>query len=249
MAAGLLVFERPGEIGRSEGGDIGQDRVEIAHRLFPDVDRAVGELERIGGLGLRGAMIPVEPGRPNYGSSRYDKVWAAASALRLPLSMHILTRRAGAGYHRLPFLMTWMGHSHPVQLSITAMLVTGVFHRFPDLMVVSVENDIGWVPHYLYKLREAFYQFRYMIGYDYPESPIDYFHRNVWFTFQDDPVGVQNLETIGSGRVMWGSDYPHGDSTWPKSREIVARNFAGKPTELVNRVTYDNVTELYRLHA
>ena len=213
------------------------------------VDRAVAELERAAGLGLRGAMIPVDPDRPNYGSGRYDKVWAAASALELPLSMHILTRRGGANYHRLPFLMTWMGHAHPVQLSITAMLVTGVFHRFPDLKVVSVENDIGWIPHYLYKLEEAFHQFRYLTGYDCPDSPIDYFHRNLWFTFQDDPIGVQHLDTIGSRRVMWGSDYPHGDSTWPKSRETVARNFEGVPTEVVRQVTFDNVTELYGLQA
>ena len=164
-------------------------------------------------------MIAVDPGKPNYGSARYDKVWAAASALGLPLSMHILTRREGAGYHRLPFLMTWMGHSHPVQLSITAMLVSGVFHRFPDLRIVSVENDIGWVPHYLYKLKDAFEQFQYFIGYDLPDSPIEYFHRNVWFTFQDDPVGVQHLDMIGTHQVMWGSDYPHGDSTWPDSQE------------------------------
>ena len=213
------------------------------------VDRAVAELERVARLGLRGAMIAVDPDRPNYGSGRYDRVWAAASALELPLSLHILTRRAGAGYHQLPFLMTWMSHGHPAQLSITAMLATGVFHRFPDLKVVSVENDIGWIPHYLYKLEDAFHQFRYLIGYDCPDSPIDYFHRNVWFTFQDDPIGVQHLDIIGPQRVMWGSDYPHGDSTWPKSREAVARNFRGVPTEVVQQVTFDNVSELYGLHA
>ena len=160
-------------------------------------------------------MIAVDPGKPNYGSGHYDKVWAAASALQLPLSMHILTRREGAGYHRLPFLMTWMEHAHPAQLSIAAMLVSGVFHRFPNLKVVSVENDIGWVPHYLYKLEGAFEQFRYFLEYDLPESPIDYFHRNVWFTFQDDPIGVQHLEMIGTHQVMWGSDYPHGTRHGP----------------------------------
>ena len=211
------------------------------------IDRAVAELERVAKLGLRGAMIAVDPGKPNYGSARYDKVWAAASALELPLSMHILTRREGAGYHRLPFLMTWMGHSHPVQLSITAMLVSGVFHRFPDLRIVSVENDIGWIPHYLYKLEDAFEQFQYFLGYDLPNSPIEYFHRNVWFTFQDDPIGVQHLDMIGTHQVMWGSDYPHGDSTWPKSRETVARNFDGMPATVVRQVTFDNVTALYGL--
>ena len=212
-----------------------------------DVGCAVQELERIARLGLGGAMISVDPGRPNYSSGRFDRVWAAACALELPLSMHILTDRGGAGYNQRPFLMTWIRQVHPIQLSLTAMLVSGVFHRFPDLKVVSVENDIGWIPYYLQRLGDSFEQFRYHIGYDFPGTPIDYFHRNVWFTFQDDEVGVSNLETIGVDRVMWGSDFPHGDSTWPHSREAVARNFDGMPEEYVEMATYGNITALYGL--
>lgn len=212
-----------------------------------DIDAAVAELNRIASLGLRGAMIPVDPGRPNYASKRYDRLWAAATDLCLPLSMHILTDRSGPGYDRLPFLMTWIGQVHPVQLSITAMLVSGVFHRFPDLKVVSVENDIGWIPHYLHKLNHAFEQFRYLINYDVPATPIDYFHQNVWFTFQDDPIGVNHLEEIGPHQVMWGSDYPHGDSTWPNSRETIASNFEGMPSDFVDQVTSRNVAKLYNL--
>ena len=212
-----------------------------------DIGQAVAELERIASLGLRGAMIPVDPGRPNYSSGRYDRIWAAACALELPLSMHILTDRAGAGYNQRPFLMTWIRQVHPIQLSLTSMLVSGVFHRFPDLKVVSVENDIGWIPYYLQRLEGSFEQFRYLVGYDFPATPVDYFRRNVWFTFQDDPVGVRNLEAIGLDRVMWGSDYPHGDSTWPHSREAVARNFVGQPRESVEKATYGNLTALYRL--
>jgi len=212
-----------------------------------DVGCAVRELERIARLGLGGAMISVDPGRPNYSSGRFDRVWAAACALELPLSMHILTDRGGAGYNQRPFLMTWIRQVHPIQLSLTAMLVSGVFHRFPDLKVVSVENDIGWIPYYLQRLEDSFEQFRYHIGYDSPDTPIDYFHRNVWFTFQDDEVGVRDLETIGVDRVMWGSDFPHGDSTWPHSQEAVARNFNGMPDEYVEMATYGNITALYGL--
>ena len=214
-----------------------------------DIGWAVAELERIAHLGLGGAMIPVDPDRPNYSSGRFDRVWAAACALELPLSMHILTDRSGAKYNQRPFLMTWIRQVHPIQLSLTSMLVSGVFQRFPGLKIVSVENDIGWIPYYLQRLEDSFEQFRYHVGYDSPDTPIDYFHRNVWFTFQDDPVGVRNIETIGVDRVMWGSDFPHGDSTWPHSREAVARNFDGMPQGYVEKATHDNVTALYGLGA
>lgn len=214
-----------------------------------EVKEAVAELERIARLELGGAMIAVDPGRPNYASKRYDPIWAAASDLNLPLSMHIFTGRSGPGYDRLPFLMMWMGQAHPVQLSIAAMLVSGVFERFPNLKVISVENDIGWIPHFLYRLEEAFEQFRYLVDYQSPETPIDYFHKNLWFTFQDDPIGVQHLEKIGANQVLWGSDYPHGDSTWPHSREIVERNFSSISSDYLQQVTYENLTQLYRFDA
>ena len=138
-----------------------------------------------------------------------------------------------------------MALTHPVQRSLAALLTSGVFDRHPELRVVSVENDIGWLAHFLYRLEHAFAEFRYMVGYESPLSPVEYFRRNVWATFQDDPVGVSTLEWIGADRLLWASDYPHGDSTWPESRATIERNFAGVDPAVVRRVTHDNVAELY----
>ena len=60
-------------------------------------------------------------------------------------------------------------------------------------------------------------------------------------------MGVQHLDTIDQDRVMWASDYPHGDSTWPYSRETIERNFAGTTPELVDKAIRTNVSALYGL--
>ena len=222
----------------------------VAVALLPadEVEAAIAELERARGLGLRGAMIWNDPGPGrSYSDAVFEPLWEALAGLEMPLSLHILTGKTGTGLGRGPFLENYMTLTHPVQRALAALLTSGVFERHPGLRDVSVENDVGWLAHFLYRLDHAHREFRYMVDYKDPLSPTEYFRRHVWATFQDDPVGVQTVDWIGSDRLMWASDYPHGDSTWPDSRATIERNFAGVAPDTVKKITYGNVAELYGL--
>ena len=224
--------------------------VGLALLCLDDIDWAVAELHRARRLGLRGALIPNDVGPDRtYADPLFDPVWAAAAELEMPLSMHILTGRQTrpAGPKGDPWFVWYMSLPSPAMRSITAMLCGGVFARYPTLKVVSVENDIGWLGHYLFRLQHAWDQFRYLQGYKDPLSPIEYFAQNIWATFQSDPVGVDTRERIGIDRLMWGSDYPHGDSTWPASRETIDWNFQTVGPDDVAKMTHDNVRALYGL--
>ena len=50
----------------------------------------------------------------------------------------------------------------------------------------------------------------------------DMFHRNVVLSFQEDAIGIRLRDVIGVDNMMWGSDYPHSESTFPQSRKILA---------------------------
>lgn len=211
-----------------------------------DLDWAEAELSRCRDRGLCGAMIWNDPGpERSYADRSFDRFWSAAADLAMPLSLHILTGRAGTGLGSAHFLVDYMTLTHPVQRSLSALLTTGVFARHPRLRVVSVENDVGWLAHYLYRLEHAFQQFRYMLEYRDPRSPLEYFQEHCYATFQDDPVGLRTAEWIGADRLMWASDYPHGDSTWPESRATIERTFAGVDAAAVRRIVHDNVAALY----
>ena len=69
--------------------------------------------------------------------------------------------------------------------------------------------------------------------------------RQVFATFQDDPTGLASPDAFGASNAMWASDYPHVDSTWPRSRETIARTFAGIPDDVAARVLHGNATRLY----
>jgi predicted TIM-barrel fold metal-dependent hydrolase len=222
--------------------------VAVALIGLDDLAWAEAELKRSRELGLRGAMIWNDPGPGrSYADRDFDRFWAAAADLDMPLSLHILTGKTGTGLGSPHFLRDYMALTHPVQSSLAAMLTSGVFARHPRLRVVSVENDVGWLAHFLYRLEHAYQQFRYLVEYRDPRSPLEYFHEHCWATFQDDPVGLRTLEWIGPDRLMWASDYPHGDSTWPESRATIERTFAGVETAAVRRIVHDNVAGLYRL--
>jgi predicted TIM-barrel fold metal-dependent hydrolase len=77
--------------------------------------------------------------------------------------------------------------------------------------------------------------------------PSEIFKRQVWATYQTDLVGLHLTQFFGDGHIMWGSDYPHPDSTWPFSQEIVAKDSAHLPEDLKRKVYRDNAKALYGL--
>jgi predicted TIM-barrel fold metal-dependent hydrolase len=78
--------------------------------------------------------------------------------------------------------------------------------------------------------------------------PSEIFKRQVWATFQTDFVGLHLTEFFGDGHVMWGSDYPHPDSTWPFSQDIVGKDSAHLPTDVKQKVYFENAKTLYGLN-
>ena len=76
--------------------------------------------------------------------------------------------------------------------------------------------------------------------------PSDFFKRNVFLSFQEDGVGIRDRAQIGVDLLAWGSDYPHTESTFPRSRTILDRILAGVPRDEQQQITQSNAARLYR---
>jgi predicted TIM-barrel fold metal-dependent hydrolase len=76
--------------------------------------------------------------------------------------------------------------------------------------------------------------------------PSDFFHRNVVLSFQEDAIGIRLRDTIGTDNMMWGSDYPHSESTFPQSRKILGEILAGVPEDEQAKIVGGNAARLYR---
>jgi predicted TIM-barrel fold metal-dependent hydrolase len=225
----------------------------IAMINLDDVADGIAELERAARLGLAGAMIteyPLEHRR--YDQPEYEPFWAAAGALGMPLSLHTATRRQGkirgAGDRTLRDASSRATKAFYPALSLCDMIFSGVFERHPALTLAIVEFELAWAAHllatmdYTYRERheEAIYRFRD------GRRPSDFFRRNVVLSFQEDAVGIRVRDVIGVDTMMWGSDYPHSESTFPRSREILAEILSGVPPDEQAKIVGGNAARVYR---
>jgi predicted TIM-barrel fold metal-dependent hydrolase len=130
---------------------------------------------------------------------------------------------------------------------IGMLILGGVFERHPKLKVVCVEADAGWVPHYMYRMDHAYKRHRYWLpaGQELSKRPSEYFRENVYTTFQDDYVAFQTADMVNWRRLLWANDFPHSDSTWPDSQQVLAEQTASLRPEQARAIVCDNVAELY----
>lgn len=228
----------------------GQGRL-IGLALIPavDVEEAVAEIHRCADAGLRGAVISARPIAGHYAEATYDPLWAAFSERRMPVSFHILSGGQGGD----PTLgsglkmMTVMSVVHDIQLTLALFMFGGIFDRHPELRVVSAEHDAGWVAHYAYRLEQMFDRHQHWLahGTTLERTPTEYLRSNVWYTFQKDPVAVESRHRVGVTQLLWASDYPHSDSTWPHSQKVIEEDFRGVPPEETAMIVGGNARVLY----
>ena len=226
----------------------------IALANVDDVQEAIRELERARKIGLVGAMITVyPPEQMSYNRPEYESFWAAAQNLDMPLSLHIATGRPGPGQEfqdptsvRPAFFAT---ADHWVRVSLSHMIFSGVFERYPKLKVVSVEHELAWAPFFLDQLDYTYTQRAPRGGgwhkFKGDTRPSDFFHRNVFLSFQEDGRGIRDRSTIGVDNLLWGSDYPHTESTFPRSRQILGNILEDVSEEQKAKICGGNTALLY----
>lgn len=224
----------------------------IAMINLDDVLEGVTELSRARKLGLAGGMISVDPPESKpYDHPDYEPFWAAAQDLDMPLSLHIATNRPSADKweaFRGIKPSVFANADHWVRLSLGHMIFAGVFERYPQLRVGSVEHELSWVPHFIDRLDYTYTQRAHRDGWIRFKSdalPSDFFRRQVFLSFQEDALGIRDRELIGVDNLMWGSDYPHTESTFPRSQDILDHILADVPVEERRQITRSNVERLY----
>jgi predicted TIM-barrel fold metal-dependent hydrolase len=214
-----------------------------------EVDAAVTEIERIAGLGLRSIMLPMQPpaGAP-YNRDNYDPMWAAAQAHGMPVSFHVGTG-ANPVYERGPggAVINYVEVGLGAARTLGYLAASGVLARFPDLHVVMVECGAGWLAWLLERMDEAFEEHAGWVQPKLPEPPSFYVRAQGHVTFGNDAAGVVNRDFTGVEPLLWASDYPHPEGTWPHTRATLDRIFADVDPDDRRRIVYQTTARLYGL--
>jgi len=226
------------------------------------VAEAVEDFRRFKEMGFKGAMLPGEPATEEpYHDPVFDPLWRAAVELDLPVTFHILTtrqdgenplaaiaNRKGDGSETVRTLQRGIGLLTAIQGLAIQFIWGRIFDRHPDLKLVTVEADAGWAPHFVARLDHGYVRHRFhgKSG-DLSMLPSELFKRNVYMTFQDDISAWQTAHLLNPRRLLWANDFPHSDSTWPWSQDVLRSHSAGLSDEQIGWIVRDNTAELYKI--
>ena len=197
-------------------------------------------------------MIPSYP-RPDltYDHPLYEPFWATAEEINITINLHVTTNRpttipmVKSGQTALT--SSFVQHDHWVRMSLCHIIFSGVLERYPRIRLANVEHELGWLPFFMNRMDVAYSDRPQAMPYHFKNNalPSDFMRANVYHSFQEDDLGIQLRHLIGVGNLMWGSDYPHAESTFPKSREILERILEGVPPEEIAMIVGENAARVY----
>jgi predicted TIM-barrel fold metal-dependent hydrolase len=218
-----------------------------------DVELAVAEARRaVRDLGAVALVLPSNPvkGRPWYDHD-YDPLWAAAQELHVPVTFHGIQianqEHLGNRYLSNLALMHAVGHPVELQLCLGAMLLGGVFERFPRLRAGFLEGCCSWAPFWLSCLDEHWEKFGDEERFGLKLLPSEYFQRQCYLSVDpDESLVVDTVRAIGDDNIVISTDWPHDDSAYPRALSTFLA-IDGLSDESRRKILWDNCARLYNL--
>nr|WP_314463565.1 amidohydrolase family protein [uncultured Novosphingobium sp.] len=239
-----------------------------------DVDETVEHVRRLAGKGFRAINLPAFPQNPDawntssgvaalksgqvsaltgdpkgslqYYQPEFDRLWAALCDHDLVATFHLGARvpRFGEKQFFLPDMpMSKLAMAEPIGI----LIYNGVFDRFPALRVGSMESGVGWFAWYAEYNDRTWEKQRFWTESPLKNPPSWYMDHNLFGSFIQDRAGILNRDLPGGRNIMWSSDYPHSETTFPRSREVILRDFEGVPEADVRAIVHDNCRRMLAL--
>ncbi len=218
-----------------------------------DVTLAVAEMERAAQLGLPGVTIrPTPYNRRRLNDPAYDRFWAAAQDLDLPVSIHgsfAIDTVPSVASDRYPNSDLFFSHviCHPLEQEMASMDVVcgGVLAKYPKLRVAFLEAGAGWLLYWLDRL-DGHYEKMGKLTPWLKEKPSDYFRRQCYIAYDADETTLRYVVDHGLGdNILWGADYPHFDCLYPGALNELREKLAAFPDEVGDKLLRTNPARYY----
>jgi predicted TIM-barrel fold metal-dependent hydrolase len=220
----------------------------VALITVEDIGVAVEDVRDARKLGLWGGVLLCSStgDNPYYHDPRYEPLWNVCDELELPIHAH---SGWSPDYGDSPastamFIseVSWFAHR-----PFTAFLWAGVFERHPNLKLVMTEQGCSWIDETLNMLERHYDSpyFKYFHT-DLSLRPTEYFQRQCYFGASFlHPADCENRHRIGVDRIMWGSDYPHLEGTWPHTLESLRETFGRVPEDELRAMLGETAAEVF----
>ena len=246
--------------------------VPVGYLPMRDVDETISMLREMAKLGIKAVNIPAFPqskdgistsarvkairegqgaaltgnptGERSYADPEFDRLWETFTDLGIAVTMHLGGRVPRFGqkeYFLADMVMSKVAMAEPVAIFI----YNGIFQRHPKLRLCIVESGVGWMSWMAEYMDRTWEKQRFWTDSALTEKPSFYMDRNVWGSFINDRVGIMNRNFPGGKNIMWSSDYPHSETSFPHSLDVIERDCVDVPEEDVRKIVCDNAAEFY----
>lgn len=213
-----------------------------------DPERGAREIRRNAERGFVAVSLPERPhriGLPSLFTGYWDPIIEACAQTDTVIALHV----GSSGGYDIPEMAPalQLGAAMFGQLSLAACaewLWSGYAVRHPGLKIAMSEGGIGWVAMLLDRLDNLVDRSGYGLGWQM--RPADVLQRNFWFCTLDDPSTIVTRHRIGVGNIMFETDYPHGDGTWPDTQSLVGEIYGDLPVSELRAILCENAAALFR---
>jgi predicted TIM-barrel fold metal-dependent hydrolase len=210
---------------------------------------AAQEIERNAARGFTAVSFSENPsklGLPSIHQPHWDPFLRACEETETVINLHV-----GSSSETLvpgPDSSAVIGILFPINgfAACADWLYAGVPARFPKIKIALSEGGIGWVPMLLDRIEFGLRHHTGSHAVFGDLSPVDLLRRNFWFTTFSDPRTLALRHEVGLNRIMVETDYPHSDSTWPDTQDLLAAQLQGIPDDEAELITWRNAADLYR---
>lgn len=235
------------------------------HRIMPmaliaagDLENAIKEVEWAAANGFHGVMISNRPvfsrtdqpkNKIEYNDPQFDPLWAVIQEAGIPLVFHVATGEdpravGGNGAAIIAFHSAIATAIDPV----VTLISSGVLERFPKLKVAVIEAGTGWIPSVLHSMDHAYRAFHMWVRPVIPELPSFYFKRNCCVSTLEHPGMLETLCELGlEDNLMWSSDYPHHEGSYPHSRQSIERDMRNLTEEQRVKILGQNAVRFFNI--
>jgi uncharacterized protein len=220
--------------------------------LWP-VERTVAEIQRSVRMGHRGVVFPAVPMElrnvPHINDAVYDAIWSACQELNVPICFHpgsFKTIEFAAGEYfqgKLGAAMEALTRPASLVFVLVNLLLSRILLRFPKLKVVFAESSLGWGTYLLeYGDHQAEQDRLHLEG--YPKLS-EMFRRQCYLTGWYDRATLKTRSYVPAENILWATNFPLATSTWPNTRDYLARSMEGLPEDAQRRIVCENAAKLY----
>ena len=221
---------------------------------FQNLELALEEMKRAAKLpGIRAFLFEAFPQLP-YWDDAYEPFWQTANELGYPIHIHIAQPRSDVltmqslAPNKQGTAMSFISLSPSgLKETLAILIFAGVPARYPNLRFIFTEAGASWLIYFKERMDIVFKRHRHWTKSPLKEPPSYYVDRHCLNTFIEDTAAIRLRHEVGLGNLMWSTDYPHSDSTWPHSWKYIDEAFAGVPADERHQLLAGNAIEIYGL--